>query len=98
MFKLSLRSFLTAFLITALCLTSGCLFDNGQQSPDIPQRNTLRLVDAGPVTLDPAISQDISSHTYIVQIFSGLVTLNGDMEIVGDIAERWEVSSWFLAC
>jgi oligopeptide transport system substrate-binding protein len=52
----------------------------------------LRLLDSGPITLDPAISADMSSHNYVVHIFSGLVRLDGELNIVPDIAERWEVS------
>jgi len=52
----------------------------------------LRLWDSGPITLDPAISADTSSHTYIVQIFSGLVRLDHELNIVPDIADSWEIS------
>ena len=54
--------------------------------------DTLNLWDSGPLTLDPAISGDMGSHTYIMQVFSGLVRLNSEMEVVPDIAERWEQS------
>ncbi len=52
----------------------------------------LSLYDNGPVTLDPALSAEMSSHTYIVQIYSGLVTLDEHLKPVPDIAERWERS------
>jgi oligopeptide transport system substrate-binding protein len=52
----------------------------------------LRLWDTGPITLDPAISADTSSHTYVMQIFSGLVRLDHELNIVPDIAESWETS------
>ena len=52
----------------------------------------LRLWDTGPITLDPAISADMSSHTYVMQIFSGLVRLDHELNIVPDIAENWERS------
>jgi oligopeptide transport system substrate-binding protein len=52
----------------------------------------LALWDTGPITLDPAISADISSHIYVMQIFSGLVRLDGELNIVPDIAESWEKS------
>jgi len=41
----------------------------------------------GPVTLDPAISADMSSHLYVMQIFSGLVRLDQELNVVPDIAE-----------
>ncbi|MBL7209229.1 MAG: peptide ABC transporter substrate-binding protein, partial [Dehalococcoidia bacterium] len=87
-----MRPFLLVLLITALCLNSTCLLWDGQDSLSIPQKNTLTLVDAGPMTLDPTISQDVGSHSYIMQIFSGLVALDENMEPVGDIAEQWDIS------
>ncbi|MCD6554326.1 MAG: peptide ABC transporter substrate-binding protein [Anaerolineae bacterium] len=53
---------------------------------------TLRLPGSEPVSLDPAIAGDLHSHEYISKIFSGLVSLDDDLEVVPDIAERWEVS------
>jgi oligopeptide transport system substrate-binding protein len=55
--------------------------------------DTLRLWDSGPITLDPAISADMSSHAYVMQIFSGLVRLDQELNIAPDIAESWEKSS-----
>jgi oligopeptide transport system substrate-binding protein len=60
--------------------------------PSGPKSATLNLVGADPPTLDPHLSQDSTSAAYIVEIFSGLVTLSPELEIVPDIAERWEVS------
>jgi len=54
--------------------------------------SVLRLWDIGPITLDPAISADMSSHTYVMHIFSGLVRLDHELNIVPDIAESWEKS------
>jgi oligopeptide transport system substrate-binding protein len=83
-----------ALLIVALCLQSACILrmPTGEEHPSVPEENTLILFDTGPMTLDPAISQEASSHVYVVQIFSGLVALDENMEPAGDIAERWEVS------
>jgi oligopeptide transport system substrate-binding protein len=53
---------------------------------------TLNLAGGEPPTLDPALTQDATSATYIVEIFSGLVTLNRDLEVVPDIADSWELS------
>jgi oligopeptide transport system substrate-binding protein len=52
----------------------------------------LNLPGAEPPTLDPALTQDATSASYIIEIFSGLVTLNQDLEVVPDIAQSWEVS------
>jgi len=52
----------------------------------------LNLWDVGPITLDPAISSEMTSHTYVMQIFSGLVRLDDKLEVVPDITERWQKS------
>ena len=53
----------------------------------------LRLAGPEPVTLDPAVAQDNNSATYLVEIFSGLVTLDANLEVVPDLAERWDLSA-----
>jgi len=68
-----------------LALFSGCPF----AQPDVDRLN---LWDTGPITLDPAIAKDFSSYTYVVHIFSGLVRLDHELNVVPDIAERWEES------
>ncbi|MFB0557258.1 MAG: ABC transporter substrate-binding protein, partial [Dehalococcoidia bacterium] len=55
-------------------------------------QDILNLWDIGPITLDPAISSEMTSHTYVMQIFSGLVRLDAELEVVPDIAERWQKS------
>jgi len=77
--------FLLLVIVLFLFTLTGCSWWDGE--------NTLRLRDVGPVTLDPAISGDMSSHLYIMQIFSGLVRLDHELNIVPDIAESWELSS-----
>ena len=61
-------------------------------TPSAPRGAVLNLPGADPPTLDPALSMDATSAEYIVEIFSGLVTLNKDLELVPDIAESWDVS------
>ncbi|MBM4465356.1 MAG: peptide ABC transporter substrate-binding protein [Chloroflexi bacterium] len=53
---------------------------------------TLNLPGGEPPTLDPALTQDATSASYIVEIFGGLVTLDQDLEVVPDIAASWELS------
>lgn len=53
----------------------------------------LRLYGDDPLTLDPAISQDVSSWEYLLHIFSGLVGLDDELRVVPDIASKWDVSS-----
>ena len=77
--------FLLLVIVLFLFTLTGCSWWGGE--------DTLRLWDVGPVTLDPAISADMSSHLYVMQIFSGLVRLDRELNIVPDIAEDWELSS-----
>jgi oligopeptide transport system substrate-binding protein len=56
------------------------------------EKGTLNLWDTGPMTLDPAISGEMTSHTYILQIFSGLVRLGDEAKLIPDIAESWQRS------
>jgi oligopeptide transport system substrate-binding protein len=76
---------LSLFLVALLVLPStACQPSSGQ--------GVLNLWDTGPLTLDPAISADMSSHLYVMQIFSGLVRLDQELNVVPDIAETWEPS------
>ncbi|MFW6126152.1 MAG: peptide ABC transporter substrate-binding protein [Chloroflexota bacterium] len=54
---------------------------------------TLTMYASEPSTLDPALCGDATSGRYIVEIFSGLVTLNSELEVVPDIAESWDTGS-----
>lgn len=58
----------------------------------IPRSQALTMADDGPQTLDPALSRELRSHKYLMQIFSGLVTYDKDMNLVPDIADRWDIS------
>lgn len=91
-----MRNLLGALLLVLLLCTllpfSSCdPADKDSQPLNIPRENTLILFDIGPLTLDPALSQEMSSHTYIMHIFSGLVAFDRDMNLVPDIAKSWEV-------
>ena len=78
-------------------------FANGGGSDDTPSeagegvaprtKNELRLLGADPPTMDPALTTDATSARYIVEIFSGLVTINRDLQIAPDLAKSWEVSA-----
>ncbi len=56
------------------------------------EENTLNLYGIDPLTLDPAVSGEMTSHQYIMQLFSGLVRLDDNLEPAPDIAQRWEIS------
>ncbi len=61
---------------------------------DLPERveGELRLFGPDPITLDPACAADAGSAEYIVEIFSGLVSFDRDLNIIPDIAESYDVS------
>ena len=46
-----------------------------------------------PPTLDPHITTDATSAQIIVELFGGLVTIDTKLNIVADLAERWDVSA-----
>jgi peptide/nickel transport system substrate-binding protein/oligopeptide transport system substrate-binding protein len=48
---------------------------------------------ANPSTLDPALIVDVNSSEIAAKLFNGLVKLDAQMRIDGDIAERWTVSN-----
>ena len=75
-----------------LSLIGGCQL--AQESPSVPvdEGATLNLYGGDPLTLDPAISGDATSHQYVLQIFNGLVRLDDNLEPAPDIAWEWEVS------
>ncbi len=73
----------------ALVFTAACV----PEADDPPVVDSvLRLSDVGPITLDPAVAGEMSSHVYITHLYSGLVTLNEDLQVEGDIAQDWTVS------
>lgn len=56
----------------------------------------LRRLWSDPPTLDPHLSSDTTSSGIVVEIHSGLITLNPQLEIIPDIAESWEISDDLL--
>lgn len=90
--------FLLAFIA---CLLVGVLVFGGlyirsctavSPTETITGGGTLKLSGTDPSTLDPAVSSDANSSNYIIQVFSGLVKLDENLEPQPDIAERWEIS------
>ena len=68
--------------------------ENGSPTPDLPDRveGELRLFGGDPITLDPACASDADSAEYIVEIFSGLVSFDKDLNVIPDIAETIDTS------
>jgi len=93
MHRSTLRLCTLVVLVAVLCLDGACaLIETDHQQPNLTRDNTLVLFDTGPLTLDPALSQDTSSHLYVTHLFSGLVALDEDMRPVPDIARQWSIS------
>jgi oligopeptide transport system substrate-binding protein len=83
------------FILTALALLSAVLLTGCpplQTTPTATGTGVLKLYGIDPITLDPAVAGDGNSHDFIVQIFSGLVRLDDNLEPAPDIAARWELS------
>jgi len=78
-----------ALIALMFVVTVGCV--PVDSSPLIGD-SVLHLSDAGPITLDPAISGEMSSHTYVMQLYGGLVRLDDELQVVPDIARSWTVS------
>ena len=53
---------------------------------------TLVRLFIDPPTLDPHLTTDATSATVIVEVFGGLVTIDPDLQIAPDLAERWDIS------
>ncbi|MBI4336538.1 MAG: peptide ABC transporter substrate-binding protein [Chloroflexi bacterium] len=57
-----------------------------------PTGGVFRRLWDEPPTLDPHLTTDTASAGIIVEVFSGLVALDTDLNLVPELAERWEVS------
>ncbi len=84
--------FLCALLVVPLA--ASCQPTCTLPTPNEPTRieGALNLWDIGPHTVDPAASSELTSHNYVMQIFSGLVRLDNQLEPAPEIAESWQKS------
>ncbi|MBA7638034.1 Periplasmic oligopeptide-binding protein [subsurface metagenome] len=92
--KRTIYAVLSVVLICSLllCLSSSCL-PSPEPPTSVTEETVLNLYNIDPYTLDPALSGEMTSHGYIMQLFSGLVRLDDNLEPAPDIAERWQVSN-----
>ncbi|MCB9176003.1 MAG: peptide ABC transporter substrate-binding protein [Caldilineae bacterium] len=73
---------------------SAALDGRPASAPDAARRGgSLTLPGSMPSTLDPALVRDVGSAAYMYEIYSGLVTLSPELEVVPDLAERWEIGA-----
>ncbi|MBA7665693.1 Periplasmic oligopeptide-binding protein [subsurface metagenome] len=91
---------LSALLLASL-LVVGCQAEPEPAPTPVPtpapvpvpgEGGVLNLYGIDPLTLDPAVSGEMTSHEYIAQLFSGLVRLDDELKPAPDIARSWEVS------
>ena len=62
------------------------------EAEEVVSGGVFRRLWADPPTLDPHLVTDTTSAGLVVELFSGLVALNTDLQLVPDIAERWDIS------
>ncbi|MCG3209673.1 MAG: hypothetical protein FOGNACKC_03300 [Anaerolineae bacterium] len=60
-------------------------------APLPPAPHPLRLSWNMPPTLNPTLTEDDTSSQLIAQLFSGLVALNPELDVVPEVAARWQV-------
>ncbi len=79
-----------------MCSNSNVLEDrsspNVQSSSSRPDSGVFRRLWQDPPTLDPHQVTDTNSAAIAVELFSGLVSINLDLQLEPDLAESWEVS------
>ena len=70
--------------------------DNKAQTPAAPtelaQDQVFILPGGDPPTMDPQLSGDATSAEYVVEIYSGLMAYDQELNLIPDIAESYDVS------
>ena len=66
---------------------------SGATTAKIVDGGTFLQLGADPPTLDPHLTTDVDSAVYAVEIYGGLMTIDENLAIVGDLAESWDVSA-----
>jgi peptide/nickel transport system substrate-binding protein len=96
--------FFWTWLRTLVCLALLAALPAGCQPPEAER--TYGGPDSGPAygdlfidatigdasTLLPPLASDASSHGIISLVYNGLVKYDGDLNLVGDLAESWDIS------
>lgn len=87
---------LTMLLSITACGSSGTSGDSGSSASSASNKGKTDLViatAAEAVTLDPQGGWDGNSLYVMRQMYNGLVKMDNNLEIVGDLAESWEFTS-----
>jgi peptide/nickel transport system substrate-binding protein/oligopeptide transport system substrate-binding protein len=82
--------FAQKFLVL-LCVFSFYIFFSCSSSNRIEGYVYYRL-NANPTTLDPALIVDVPAASIAAKLFNGLVKLDDNLNVIPDIAEKWEIS------
>lgn len=88
-------AFVSLILVCSLLIyyvPVGCQPDLTETPTATIEGSILTLYGIDPYTLDPALAGDGTSNEYILQLFSGLVSLDDDLEPAPDIAKDWQIS------
>ncbi len=81
-----LRRRLTVLALLTLLLPAGCSYFRQESDP----HTLVFLMEAAPTNLDPRIGADAYSAHLDGLIFSSLVAHDAQMNVIPDLAERWE--------
>src|ERR1700722_13556282 len=84
--RVSLRSCLSVLALVTLLVPAGCSYFNPVADP----ATLVFVMDEAPTNLDPRIGADAYSAHLDGLIFSSLVAHDSQMNVVPDLAERWE--------
>jgi len=71
---------------------SGTQQEASTQPTNASTGGVFRRLWSDPPTLDPHLTSDSTSAAVVVEVFSGLVTLDTDLQLIPDIASGWEIS------
>ena len=85
--------FAVILLFSSILSSCSLLQPSAPSSPAPSGNGVLTLTSSDPFTLDPATCNEALSSGYIMQIYSGLLKLNDNLEPVPDIAESMPIIS-----
>ena len=63
-----------------------------EQPAQLADNQLFILPGSDPPTLDPHLSGDSTSAEYVVEIYSGLMAYDRDLNLIPDVAESYEIS------
>ena len=66
--------------------------DEPESQAELAEDQIFVLPGGNPPTMDPHLSGDASSAEYVVEIYSGLMAYDRDLNLIPDVAESFEIS------